>query len=67
MTRASQTKQTRILYWDRGGALVIYQRAGDWDPGDPDDLQYALNMIDRDVPLEGWISLAREFLTNLES
>jgi hypothetical protein len=67
MTHASETKRTVVLFWDRDGReLAIYTRLSDWDPGDDDEVDYALRMIDGDVPLEGWVALARRFLERLD-
>lgn len=66
MTRAQERKHTFVLYWARERSLVICQRAGDWDPNDPGDVEFALSVIDEEVPLEGWMSLARDFLDDFE-
>ncbi len=67
MTRATERKQAWALFWDTsGGELSIYSRQSDWDPEDTSDLEFALEVIDGDVPLEGWVSLAQEFLHRLE-
>ena len=66
MTRAQERKRTFVLYWARERSLVICQRAGDWDPDDVDDVQFALSVIDQETPLEGWMALARDFLGDLE-
>lgn len=57
MTHASETKRTMVFFWDWQGATInIYSRSGDWDSDDPVDVDFALEVIDGDVPLEGWIS-----------
>ena len=67
MTRADEGKQVTPLFWDwSSGKLTIHQRGDDWDSDDPNDVEYALKMIDGDVPLEGWVSLARDFLTDFD-
>jgi hypothetical protein len=67
MTRATERKHVWVLFWNRGGReLVIYARQPDWDPNDEADVEYALKVIDGDVPLEGWIALAREFLERFD-
>jgi hypothetical protein len=67
MTRATQSKQVWVLYWDPGGAeLVIHARQPDCDPNNDADVQYARSMIDGDVPLAGWVALARDFLERFE-
>jgi hypothetical protein len=66
MTRAAEGKHVWVLYWDTTGReLTIYARQSDWDPDDEDDLAYALKVIDGDVPAEGWVSLAQEFLDRM--
>lgn len=67
MTRATEAKSAWALFWDTsGGELTIHARQSDWDPADEDDLGFALQVIGGDVPLDGWVSLAREFLRLLE-
>ena len=67
MTRATEAKKAWILYWDTtGGELAIYTRQADWDSADEDDVSFALRVIDGDVPRDGWVSLAQEFLSRLE-
>lgn len=67
MTRADENKQVWVLYWDtRGRELAIHARQTDWDPADPADIEYALKVIDGDVPLDGWVDLAEGFLSKLE-
>ncbi len=48
-----------------GGELTVQSRQRDWDPADDADLHYALRVIDGDVPAEGWMALAQEFLRRL--
>lgn len=68
MTRATERKQVWALYWDPSGReLVIHARQPDWDPNDDEDVEYAFKMIDGDVPLDGWVALARDFLERFES
>ncbi len=62
MTRADEAKKTWVLFWDAGRRLTIYPRQDDWDPADPEDISYALDMLDGDVPLAGWTDLAQAFL-----
>lgn len=67
MTHADENKKTYVFFWDwSDGKLTIYGR-GEWDSDDPADVEFALEVIDGDVPLEGWVSLARDFLADLES
>lgn len=68
MTRATKSKHVWALFWDASGReLQILARQPDWDPDDEDDVGYALNMIDGDVPREGWVLLAEDFLTHLRT
>jgi|SRR5690625_3510296 len=65
MTHVSERTQTGVFFWDTSGqTITIYSRADDWDSEDPNDVDHAFAMIDGDVPLEGWISLAQSFLDN---
>lgn len=63
MTRATQGKHTALLYWDReGGELTVYWRRDNFDPESREELEWASNTIEGDVPLEGWEELAQGFL-----
>lgn len=63
MTHATETKNVTPLFWDFSGPrITIHQRGDDWDSADRADVEYALEMVDGDVPLGGWVSLAQEFL-----
>jgi len=54
MTDAEKTKRTAAFYWEwDGGTLSIYGRQTDWDGDDPDDIKFAVDVIDGDVPVEG--------------
>jgi hypothetical protein len=66
MTRATETKQSWLLFWETKGSLVVCQRDRDWDPNDQSDIELALTMIGFDVPLPGWVSLARAFLNDYD-
>ena len=67
MTDAEKTKRTAAFYWEwDGGTLSIYGRQTDWDGDDPDDIKFAVDVIDGDVPVEGWVMLAREFLNDFD-
>ncbi|WP_454788514.1 hypothetical protein [Mycolicibacterium lutetiense] len=67
MAEATERKRVTPLYWEWSGAkFTIRQRGNDWDSSDPDDVEYALQMIETDVPLHGWVSLAREILDALD-
>ncbi|MGY5310737.1 hypothetical protein [Nocardia gipuzkoensis] len=66
MTRADEQKQVWVLFWETDGELTICARQSDWDFEDPADLEYAIKMIDGDVPVEGWKALAQEFLDRFE-
>jgi hypothetical protein len=68
MTSADSKKQAWALYWQRdGGDLHIWPRQPDWNPEDPDDLTYAAEVIDGEVPLTGWEVLAHDFLQAFDS
>ncbi len=67
MTRATESKQTWALFWDTsGGELAIHFRQSEWDPEDDADLDFARRVIDDVVTVEGWVSLAMEFLRRLD-
>jgi hypothetical protein len=56
MTHADERKQVTPLFWDSSdGKLTIYQRGDDWDSDDSGDVDYALKMVDGDVPLDAWV------------
>lgn len=68
MTSADTKNQAWALYWDRDrGDLRIWARQSDWSAEDPDDLTYAVGVIDGEVPLMGWEVLAHDFLESLDS
>lgn len=68
MTHADEAKHTWTFFWDVSGPKInIYSRSGDWDSDNPEDVARAVSVIDGDVPLEGWISLAQDFVTDLDS
>lgn len=57
-----------MLFWDsRAHELVIHARQPERDPNDDADVDYALNMIDGDVPLEGRVALAQDFVDRFET
>lgn len=62
MTHASEKKHTACFYWERGNELTIFWRQHDFNPTSDDDLMWAAGMVDGDVPLEGWKTLAQGFL-----
>lgn len=66
MTGATEKKQTFAFFWDRDYPPKIYARQQDWDSDDPDDVDFALRVIDGDVPQAGWVSLAQDFVTDLD-
>jgi hypothetical protein len=67
MTHADEQKQVTPLFWGwSGGPITIHQRGSDWESDDPGDVAYALSMIPGAVPLEGWLSLARDFLSDFD-
>ena len=67
MTHANETKSTYVFFWDyHGPDLIIYGRTGDWETDNPEDVAYAVKMIDGDVPLAGWVRLADSFLEDFD-
>jgi hypothetical protein len=67
MVRADEKKQVWPLYWDNAGTqLTTYSRAGGWDPNDDEDLHSAIGRLDGDVPLDGWVALAADFLARFD-
>lgn len=67
LTRATERKHTFAFYWDREGReLTIYWRQSYFDPDSVEDLAWAAEMIEGDVPLEGWKALAQSFLDRYE-
>lgn len=66
MTHATERKHVWALFWDNTGReLQIYARQQDWEPANADDVEYALSVIDGDVPRAGWVALAQDFLDRL--
>jgi hypothetical protein len=66
MTRATEKKQTFAFFWDRDYPPTIYARQQDWDSDDPHDVDFALKVIRGNVPRAGWISLASDFVDDLD-
>lgn len=67
LTHAKQGRQAFAFYWDtRGPNLLIEARQPDWDPDDPADIDFALGVIDGDLSLDYWLTLARDFLDRLD-
>lgn len=67
MTHAEETKHVAAFFWEtEGGVLTIRAHRHDWNPDDPDDRGFALSVIDGDVPVDGWIALAQDFLNRLD-
>lgn len=66
ITRADESKQVVGVHWVHAGFdWTITVRDPDWSIDRPDDVERALKMIDGDVPLDGWTSLAEDFLERL--
>ncbi|SEA87350.1 hypothetical protein SAMN04488580_10533 [Mycobacterium sp. 283mftsu] len=67
MTRADEKKRTYAFCWQgwNGGALTLRPRQHDWERDDPNDVEFAVSVIDDHVPLAGWLSLAQQFLSEL--
>lgn len=66
MTRVTEGKHTVSFFWAREKELTVYWRQHDFDPGSADDLAFATSMIDGEVPLEGWMTLAQAFIHQFE-
>lgn len=66
MTRATEKKRTFAFFWDRNQPPTIYARQNDWDSGNSNDLDFALKVIGGDVPHAGWLSLAHDFVGDLD-
>lgn len=66
LTRATEKKQTFAFFWDRDYPSTIYARQQDWDSDNPDDVDFALKVIGGDVPQSAWVSLAKDFVTDLD-
>jgi hypothetical protein len=67
MTKADARKQAWALYWQQfGGEFLIHARQPDWSADDADDLNYAAAVIDGDIALASWQTLASEFLRHFE-
>lgn len=66
-TRVDAQKKTIVLYWrQEANQLEICARQADWTPEDDQDLRFAVESLDGDVPLAGWEELAQEFLKRFE-
>lgn len=66
LIHVDRNRSTKVLYWDNSGRdLSICARDDEWDPSDESEVQYALNVIGGDVPLDGWVSLAKDFLNQM--
>jgi hypothetical protein len=59
MTRATATKRSWALYWDRSNPLSIQLRGDseEWDAGEAHDIALGIHP---DIPAEAWRSLAEE-------
>ncbi|AOX66249.1 hypothetical protein BJK06_11215 [Curtobacterium sp. BH-2-1-1] len=67
MTRVDESKRTFAFYWDRSGPeMQIVSRDPDWSEEVPDDVSYAVGVINDFVPRAGWQDLAASFLTRVE-
>lgn len=66
MTRATEKKQTFAFFWDRDYPSTIYARQQGWDSDDPADVDFALKVVGGDVPQAGWVSLAKDFVADLD-
>lgn len=67
LTRAGRRQHVAALYWDREhGQHVIRARQPDWHPHHDPDVEFALSVIDGDVPRDGWVSLATALIERLD-
>jgi hypothetical protein len=69
MIHADEKKRTGVLVWEWAapGPIRIRARRHDWKSDDASDVASALAAIAGDVPIDGWLSLAQEFVTHFES
>jgi len=65
MTHAEESHQTWVFYWSRSWPPTICRRDPSWNAADPSDVEHAVNMIDGDVPADGWMRLAEDFWNRL--
>lgn len=66
-TRVDAQKKTVVLYWrQEARQFQICARQPDWTPENREDLDFAAEAIDGDVPLTAWGELAQEFLNRFE-
>lgn len=66
LSRATGQKHTVALCWGDGWPLTIHSNYDGWDVNDEDDVALVVRHISDDVPLQGWVDLARAFLDRLE-
>lgn len=67
MTCAKENTRTNfVFFWERDRALTICLRDPDWDPNNPDDVAFAVSVIDNEVPVAAWVSLAEDFLNKYD-
>lgn len=68
MTRVNESKQTFAFFWDQttGRGLEVVCRQSDWHATNPDDIAFAGRVIDDQIPVSGWVSLAEELLLRLD-
>lgn len=63
LTRAGVRSKAYAFYWeDKGQTLEIVPRQHDWSADNPDDVEFALEVISGGVALSGWVELAQLFL-----
>ena len=67
LTRADENKHVAGLYWRRdGGSWVICTHDFEWSVEEEEDVAHALHIVGTEVPLDGWVSLAEDFLRRLD-
>jgi hypothetical protein len=67
LARAGEGQHTWLFWWDRSGRTLKIVTRQAWDPSNQEDLNYAVSVIDDEVPLEAWRSLAAAILEETES
>lgn len=67
MSHAGRGHATVTFYWEwDGGPFTIRSRDDDWDSDNESDVERALRNIGGTVPLEGWVTLAKSFVQDLD-
>lgn len=67
LARVGEGQHTWLFWWDRSGRTLKIVTRQAWDASDADDLNYAVSVIDDEVPIEAWRSLAAAILERMDS